>query len=989
MTEQWPDALRRLVELVTARPGALADRVTASIETLEGCDPGSQDEVAQALAGLSQLIRDAARVAAWPIVEELRQVADELALSAYTTAGSIGPVSGLAREWRRTGLPGRAIVLLDQARQRGENGDPLPAATFATLLGDLLRESGELDRAEAVLTEALTSLEGRSETPVGLSSALLNNRGLVRQARGDLTGARQDLIASLEVAGDEADAVDIAITLDNLGLIEAGLARRAGPLWMEDGRFVNAVTDEHLNRAEDYFARACGLLKDGLPATSEDYLLCLINRTDAAQQRGDDEQVDALTAAAIDGARRYEVSAGTRWTVARWRGAALLDQGHAAEATALMATWFTRLAPALTPSDEQASGLAALVRAAAVSGDRALAEAVAAELIELDAALLDTLLAEGSEADARHRFDAYQRRAEVILGHCLPNEPEGVAADWLYELLLNRKGLLAERQGSAWLRLQQADPAHPAEQAEQAHPAHPAHPAEQTDPTHPADRVNRVEQADAGLFDEVRRLRAELARMDLGGDLTDSIREARYRHEEGERRLHAAESALNRRARRGRAGMRRISVDELRERLGADTQLLDIATARRPDGARHYVVFDLRHDGPIRFRDLGPADVVADRLNGLTLDGSTLPPGRPRRVLDATGVGLITAEDDLCERLIIAPTGPWAHVPFAALPGPRGHALIDDHLIVLVPSARRLVLGPAASDAAASASPGTIADPPVTIADPDFDLELDTTDLPIARQPRLPATATEAGAVQRMAGGRLISGRAATRQALLGLRRPRILHLATHGIFLKAIGSLAEQQEPRGYRLRSIAGAVVAEEEDEGPFGWSAATNWAAGDAAVHRRRAEWLGTIGPRSPQSRSVLALAGFNAWLAGAETPPDVGNGLISAGEFALLDLAGTELVVLSACQTGVGAVDYADGSHLGLRGAALAAGAVHCVSTLWAVNDAVAAALITGFYEGLAAGRPPAVALRQAQRAVRRRYPDPYDWAGWVLESAVPG
>ena len=103
--------------------------------------------------------------------------------------------------------------------------------------------------------------------------------------------------------------------------------------------------------------------------------------------------------------------------------------------------------------------------------------------------------------------------------------------------------------------------------------------------------------------------------------------------------------------------------------------------------------------------------------------------------------------------------------------------------------------------------------------------------------------------------------------------------------------------------------------------------------------------------------------------------------------MLDLAGTELVVLSACQTGVGAVDYADGSHLGLRGAALAAGAAHCVSTLWAVHDTVAAAFVGALYEGLAAGHPPAVALRRAQLAVRRRYPDPYDWAGWVLESAV--
>lgn len=944
MTEQWQDALRRLVELVAGQSGAPADRITAVIAALDGCDPKSGEAVARALAEVTGLIRSAAAIVDHSVVDGLRRAADELALAAYAASGSIGAVSGLAREWHRTGRTRRAIDLLTDAQQRSDAAaDPLPAATLATLLGDLLRESGDLDRAEVVLTEALSSLEPRPDAPVGLVSALLNNRGLVRQARGDLSRAQQDLIASLEIEGDDADAVGVAITLDNLGLIESELARRAGPLWMHGDRFINAVTDEHLNRAEHYFARACDLLEDGLPATAEDYLLCLVNRTDAAQQRGDDEQLDALTAAAIEGVRRYRVSAGTQWAVARWRGEALLDQGRPAEATALMASWFTRLAPALTPSGEQASGLALLVRAAATGGEPALADTVAAELVGLDAAALDTLLAQGSEAEARHRFDAYQKRAESIVGHCLPHESEGVAADWIYELVLNRKGLLAERQGSAWLRRQQAD-----------------------------------DNADSELFDEVRRLRAELARMDLGGDLTDSIREARYRHEEGERLLHAAESELNRRSRRDRAGIRRITADEVRQRLDADTQLLDITAARRPDGARHYLVFDLRHKGPIRFRDLGPVDVVADRLDRLTQDGSTLPAGRPRRVLDAAGVGLITTEDELCERIIIAPTGPWAHVPFAALPGPRGRALVDDHLIVLVPSARRLVLGRTIPDAAGAAA---------TLADPDFDLELETTELPIARQPRLAATAAEAAVVHRIAGGELISGRAATREALLGLRRPGILHLATHGIFLDAIGSLAEQREPRGYGLRNLAGAVVAEEDPDGPFGWTAAPTWAAGDSAVHRRRAEWLGTIGPRSPQSRSVLVLAGFNAWLAGAETTPDVGNGLVSAGEFALLDLAGTELVVLSACQTGVGAVDYADGSHLGLRGAALAAGAAHCVSTLWAVHDTVAAAFVGALYEGLAAGHPPAVALRRAQLAVRRRYPDPYDWAGWVLESAV--
>ncbi len=117
--------------------------------------------------------------------------------------------------------------------------------------------------------------------------------------------------------------------------------------------------------------------------------------------------------------------------------------------------------------------------------------------------------------------------------------------------------------------------------------------------------------------------------------------------------------------------------------------------------------------------------------------------------------------------------------------------------------------------------------------------------------------------------------------------------------------------------------------------------------AAVHRSRLEWLGTIGPAGQLSRSALLLAGFNGWLAGVETPTDVGAGMVSAGEFALLDLADTELVVFSACETGVGAVDVADGSLIGLRTVALSAGASSCVSTLWNVDDEAAATLMSAF------------------------------------------
>lgn len=110
------------------------------------------------------------------------------------------------------------------------------------------------------------------------------------------------------------------------------------------------------------------------------------------------------------------------------------------------------------------------------------------------------------------------------------------------------------------------------------------------------------------------------------------------------------------------------------------------------------------------------------------------------------------------------------------------------------------------------------------------------------------------------------------------------------------------------------------------------------------------------------------------------------MVSAGEFALLDLRSTELVVLSACETGVGAVDYADGSVLGLRTAALAAGAACCISTLWKVDDAVSAVLIGRFYDELARGAKPGAALSTAQSAVRAEHPDLYYWAGWVADGA---
>ncbi|KPV51887.1 hypothetical protein SE17_18690 [Kouleothrix aurantiaca] len=94
---------------------------------------------------------------------------------------------------------------------------------------------------------------------------------------------------------------------------------------------------------------------------------------------------------------------------------------------------------------------------------------------------------------------------------------------------------------------------------------------------------------------------------------------------------------------------------------------------------------------------------------------------------------------------------------------------------------------------------------------------------------------------------------------------------------------------------------------------------------------------------------------------------------------LDLRGTRLVVLSACETGV-RPDYGD-MALALAGAFLCAGAQAVLASLWRVADDAAAALMDRFYAGLAAGSEPAAALAQAQRQVRADYP--LDWAAFQL------
>jgi CHAT domain-containing protein len=123
--------------------------------------------------------------------------------------------------------------------------------------------------------------------------------------------------------------------------------------------------------------------------------------------------------------------------------------------------------------------------------------------------------------------------------------------------------------------------------------------------------------------------------------------------------------------------------------------------------------------------------------------------------------------------------------------------------------------------------------------------------------------------------------------------------------------------------------------------------------------------------------------NTWLAAGEPPAEAEDGVITAEDVSGLDLLATEMVVLSACETGLGEIRTGEGVF-GLRRAFAVAGAKTLIMSLWKVPDQQTQELMEELYRHIIDGRPRAEALRAAQLKIRAKYPDPRDWGAFVCQ-----
>jgi CHAT domain-containing protein len=398
-----------------------------------------------------------------------------------------------------------------------------------------------------------------------------------------------------------------------------------------------------------------------------------------------------------------------------------------------------------------------------------------------------------------------------------------------------------------------------------------------------------------------------------------------------------------------------VTLAAVRSALPVDAALIEVAVYRPFNAALNgetaygeprYVAYVIRPHAEVQWKELGAVKQIDESVDAFRRglrNPETLDVRQRARDLDRQLVQPLRPFLEGCRRLLLSPDGELSLIPFEALVDEHGRYLIKRYSFAYLTSGRDLLRMQVTRDTMSR---------PVVVANP---LYGEPGLIPAGRRIDVRAGITHArnlgdiyfaplsGTSEEAAGikelfpeARLLTGTHATKKALQRVEAPLILHIATHGFFLRdSTASAALPLQPQ-----QISGAGI-------------------------------------ENPLLRSGLALAGANHERLGNN------EGILTALEASTLNLWGTKLVTLSACDTGVGTIRDRDGVY-GLRRSFFLAGTESLVMSLWPVSDYVTRGMMSVYYRGLKSGLGRGEALRQAQLATLKRKgrQHPYYWASFI-------
>ena len=376
-----------------------------------------------------------------------------------------------------------------------------------------------------------------------------------------------------------------------------------------------------------------------------------------------------------------------------------------------------------------------------------------------------------------------------------------------------------------------------------------------------------------------------------------------------------------------------ITLEGIQKLIPADAALVEIVRYRpfnpkapenQRDGNPRYAVYILYPNGDIKAKDLGEAKPIDDKLiyfrDNLADAETPLPQlQKSARQLDETLMQPIRQLLGNTKTILLSPDAALNLITFEALVDENNQYLVENYHITYLTSGRDLLR--LKDKFASQQSPLIVADPFYGKAGKKVALTR-SIDLSEFTFPGLPGTEQEAKAIKNiLPQATVLTGSQATENAVKQVKKPNILHIATHGFF-KPESNVIE-------------------------------------------------------NPLLRSGLVLAGVTIGQSAGD------DGVLTALETTNLNLVGTKLVVLSACDTGKGDIKIGQGVY-GLRRALVIAGSESQLISLWKVSDDATKDLMVAYYGRLQKGEGRSEALRQIQLGMLKgeKQKHPFYWASFI-------